>query len=84
MSEENFEEVNKEDLMFYLGNPELLAFYGYQLTPKGAMGLFFMSEFDMDPEKAEKTAQKLEDVIFKTGYIYLHETQVELVNPEDG
>lgn len=54
--------------------------YEYRITPKGCMALFLMQEFNFsDWNEVEALVQKLDDLIFKAGYIYMHESEVQLL-----
>ena len=78
------EDLNRDELIQLLNNPELLRFYGYQLTPKGAMALVLLTEFpDLDEDRAEKIAAKIEDLIFLSEYIYVHQNQIEVKDPSE-
>lgn len=50
----------------------------YRITPKGVMWLYFLKEFCLTDEAAAARAQELEDQIFKSGYIYVHHTELKL------
>lgn len=82
-SEDFDEEEDREALETMLNNPEALLAYGYRLAPKGAMCGVFMRELGYLPSEAEALAQKVEDAIFLAKYIYVHQDEIELVNPKD-
>lgn len=78
------EPMDPANLIALLSNPEVLRAYGYQITPKGCMSLIFMRDLEMTDEEAEALAQKVEDLIFLSGYIYVHESKLQLGDPSDG
>lgn len=86
MSEE--EPADAQELMGLLGNPELLRFYGLNITPKGAIALVAMRDLDMPTEEASRFAQTIEDTIFLAGWIYVREEYLrqamELNESEEG
>lgn len=65
-------------LQSLMSDPDLLLSYGYRLTPKGILALTLMQELGFAPSKAERLAQKLEDAVFLSGHIWLHESEIQL------
>lgn len=76
------DKISDEAVLGYLSNPELLRAYGYQLTPKGAMVLVLMARLGLSSEEAEEIAIAMDNTIFLSGYVYLHETQIDLKDPK--
>lgn len=72
------EEMSDETLLAYLTNPDFLRAYGYTATPKGSMVGVFMQELGMNSTEADELAVKVENAIFMTGYIYVHEKDIEV------
>jgi hypothetical protein len=54
----------------------------YRITPKGIIAVFLMENFGLSLQGTEaldevtSLAQKLEDMIFKAGYLIFHEEQI--------
>lgn len=51
----------------------------YRITPKGVLTLRLVEDLDLPWDEAVEYSQTLVDDIFKAGYIYAHETEVEVV-----
>lgn len=80
------EELDPEEqarILFFLENPEVLKLYGYKIQPKGCMAVVLCDEFDLTFAEAEVVARRIEDAIFKAGYVYFHEQNVRIVSRKE-
>lgn len=69
-----------ELLSALLSNPAALLAMGVRILPKGCMALVLSQELGHPLEEVEPLAQKLDDAIFKAGYIYVQEDQIRLAD----
>lgn len=78
------EEPTREDLVAMLNDVEYLAENGYRMTPKGFMGLVLM-EHGVPVELASQLSAEMEDRIFRGGFTYIHEDNLDFgdVNDEE-
>jgi hypothetical protein len=75
-------EPTDEQLRALLHDGEFLLAHGYRLTPKGYMSLALL-DAGLSKEFSDIMAQKMEDEIFKGGWIYVRADEIELVDLDD-
>lgn len=72
---------SREVLLEVLGSPDLMALHGYKITPRGAMVLTLVKKYpDMAVDEADALATDLENVLFLSGYLILHESRLGVLD----